>query len=207
MLKVRSPIYFVTPTDLGPNVARLVEEACAGGVGMIQLRLKDASTRDLLDSAQRVLASTQAAGIPLIVNDRVDVCLAAGADGVHLGQDDLPVAAARSLLGPDRIIGATTQTPDLARQAQAEGADYVAVGPMFRSPVKPGKEPVGPDRLRAVKEAVEVCVCGIGGITRVNIAQVAQAGADLFAVVSDIAGATEPQQAVRELLAALPPRP
>jgi len=203
MDELRSPIYLVTPSDLSRDLVSLVEGACAGGVGMVQLRLKRVSTRDFLVLAQRLLAPARAVGIPLIINDRVDVCLATGADGVHLGQDDLPVAAARAMLGPHRIIGATTQTPELALRAQAEGADYVAVGPMFASPVKPEKLPVGPERLKAVKEAVDIPVCAIGGLTRASIAQVAQAGADLFAVVSDIADDPQPAQAVRGLLEAL----
>lgn len=204
MLELRSPIYLVTPADPSRDLHGLVEAACAGGVGMVQLRLKRVSTRDFVALAERLLSPARTAGVPLIINDRVDVCLATGADGVHLGQEDMPVAAARGVLGAEAIIGATTQTVELARQAQADGASYVAVGPMFGSRVKPEKEPVGPERLAAVKAAVDVPVCGIGGITRANIGQVAQAGADLFAVVTDIADDAEPGRAVRELLAALP---
>ncbi len=170
---------------------------------MVQLRLKGATTRQWVSLAEAVLAACRREGIPLIINDRVDVCLAVGANGVHLGQDDMPVRIARRLLGPAAVIGATTQTPRLAGAAQAAGASYVAVGPMFRSPTKPEKEPIGPGRAFEVKNAVSVPVCAIGGIGQGNILEVAAAGADLFAVVSAIAEAEAPAEAAQALANAL----
>jgi thiamine-phosphate pyrophosphorylase len=199
--RLRSGIYLITP-DRITGLAGLARAAIAGGAGMIQLRLKECGTREFIAAAQALLGPCRAACVPLIINDRADVCLAVGAHGVHVGQEDMPVAEARRILGPQRIVGATTQTPDLARQAEAEGASYVAVGPMAASPTKPGKPPIGPAAIPPVKRAVSIPVCAIGGIAESNIGEVAQAGADLFAVVSAIAGADDPTAATRRLIEA-----
>jgi len=199
---VLSPIYFVTPSLLEPHLESLVEEAIAGGVGMVQLRLKQCTTRELVQCAAALLPLCRRNGVPLVINDRVDVCLAVGADGVHVGQDDLPVEDARAALGPLSIIGATTQTPALATEAESMGASYVAVGPMFASPTKPQKGVIGPRAIPPVKRAVRVPVCGIGGITADNIGEVIAAGAGLAAVVTAISEADDPAAAAAELIAA-----
>lgn len=199
--RLTSPIYVITP-DRPEGLTELVRSAIAGGVGMVQLRLKGCTTREFIAAGEELLPPCREAGAPLIINDRVDVCLAVGAHGVHLGRDDMPVSEARRILGPQRIIGATTQTPELAMQAEAEGASYVAVGPMFGSPTKPEKAPVGPAAILPVKYAVRLPVCAIGGIAQSNVADVARAGADLFAVVSAIAHAADPAVAARGLVRA-----
>jgi thiamine-phosphate pyrophosphorylase len=201
-LGVRSPVYFITPSQLDVDLEWLVEQAIAGGVGMVQLRLKECTTREFVDCAAALLPLCRREGVPLIVNDRADVCLAVGADGVHVGQEDLPVEAARMVLGPASIIGATTQTPELARQAAHMGASYVAVGPMFASPTKPDKHVIGPRALTPVRRAVRLPVCAIGGITEGNIREVIAAGADLAAVVTAISEADDPAGAAAALVAA-----
>jgi len=202
LARLHSPLYLIAsiPPPGERPVAELCATALAGGVGLIQCRAKGVSTREMLPDIATAIELGRRQGVPVIVNDRVDVALALGADGVHLGQDDLPVAAARRLAGDGLLIGATTPTPDLAREAVAAGADYVAVGPMYRSPLKPEKAPVGPSRVAEVRAVVEVPVCAIGGLTAGNIAPVAAAGADLFAVVSAIEGADDPREATRRLV-------
>jgi len=202
LARLHSPSYLIAsiPAPGARSVAELCAAAIAGGVGLIQCRAKGLSTREMLPDMAAAIALGRRHGVPVIVNDRVDVALALGADGVHLGQDDLPVEAARRLAGPELLIGATTQTPELAREAEAAGADYVAVGPMYASAVKPGKAPVGPGRLAEVRAAVSVPVCAIGGITAEKATVVAAAGADLLAVISAIEGADDPEEATRRLV-------
>jgi len=200
---VRSPVYFITPSRPDIDLASLVSRAIEGGVGIVQLRLKGCSARQLVERAAGVLEVCRRSGVPLIINDRADVCLAVGADGVHVGQDDLPVAHARRILGPAAIIGATTQTPELAVKAAQAGATYVAVGPMFASPTKPEKDAIGPGALAPVKGAVKVLVCAIGGITRENIGEVITAGAHLAAVLTAICEADDPAAAAAALVAAV----
>jgi len=141
--------------------------------------------------------------VTFIVNDRVDLAIAVGADGVHLGQDDLPTRAARPLLRPGMVLGRSTHSVAQAREAQSEGADYIAVGSMFPTQTKPDFELVGPELIRAVRPATKSPLIGIGGITRENVAEVIRAGADGVAVISAVCGAPDPAAATREFLAAI----
>jgi thiamine-phosphate diphosphorylase len=178
----------------------LVSAVLRGGATAIQLRGKEVSPRDLVTHGKRIRALTEDAGVLLIINDRVDIALAVGADGVHLGPDDLPVRSARKICRKRFIIGASVDTPDEARQAKAAGADYLGAGPVFPTETKKTTNlPIGPEGLREIVEAVSIPVVGIGGIGPENIGEVTATGAAGAAVVSAVMGAPDPEQAVRAL--------
>ena len=181
------------------DVADVAEEAIRGGADVIQLRDKAASTRQLHQEALRVRAVTKAAGIPLIINDHVDIAHAVGADGVHLGQDDLPIAAARAILGPNRLIGRSTHSLEQAIAAELDGADYIGVGPIFPTPTKPGSQSVGVDLIRQVALRLSVPFVCIGGIDTTTLQSVLSAGAERIAVVRAVCGAANPHEAAAAL--------
>ena len=185
--------------DLDPILAAVL----AGGAEMVQLREKTWPSGTLFPMAQRLRARCRAAGVPFIVNDRVDLALAVDADGVHLGQDDLPPAAARPLLKPGMILGLSTHSVEQAKTAQAAGADYVAVGSMFPTATKPEFQLVGPALAREVRPVVHVPLIGIGGITPDNVGDVIAAGADGVAVISAVCAAPDPAAAARHFIAAI----
>jgi thiamine-phosphate pyrophosphorylase len=182
----------------------VVTAALRAGAPAIQLRMKDASARDLLAAAGTLRERTRAAGALLFVNDRLDVALAAGADGVHLGPDDVPLGAARAAVGTDFLIGYSTDSPDLARSAARAGADYIGCGAVFGTSTKDvGGERIGVERLDEVARAVDIPVVGIGGITPANVAEVARTRAAGVAVVGAVMGAPDPVAVVRALLVAM----
>ena len=181
------------------DLAELAAAAIRGGADVIQLRDKTAPTRRLLDDASRVRTVTRNAGIPLIINDRADVAHAAGADGVHLGQDDLPIAAARAILGPNRLIGKSTHSLEQAIAAELDGADYIGVGPIFSTPTKPGSQSVGVDLIRQVALRVQIPFICIGGLDATNLQRALSAGAERIAVVRAVCAATDPQEAAAML--------
>ncbi|MEI8190085.1 MAG: thiamine phosphate synthase [candidate division NC10 bacterium] len=180
-----------------------VEEAILGGVTLVQLREKEISSKEYLELAQQVKTVTDRHGIPLIVNDRLDIALAIDADGVHLGPDDLPVPIARKLLGGDKIIGASAASADEALLLQAQGADYLGVGAVFPTGTKQGTEKVGLEDLRGIKSAVHIPVVAIGGITAENASLVMETRVDGVAVVSAIMDQADIQEAARQLLSLL----
>jgi thiamine-phosphate pyrophosphorylase len=154
--------------------------------------------------AEELLTITRPLGIPLIINDRLDVALAVGADGVHVGQDDMPAATARRLIGPDKILGATAANPAEARQAVADGADYLGCNAVFYTPTKLDTgEPLGIEGFRRLVQAVPIPLLAIGGIRADNAGDVIRAGAAGIAVVSAIMSAADPQEAARDLRAAV----
>ena len=173
--------------------------AIRGGADALQLRDKRASVPALLYEVKRLLRVTRPAGIPLIVNDHPDVAGQAGADGVHLGQDDLPLQAARALLGDGAIIGKSTHSLAQARAAQTEGADYIGFGPVFPTPTKPTYGSIGTAPVRDAAAHVSVPIVCIGGIDRTTLDQVLQAGARCVAVVRAVCGAADPEAATRAL--------
>ncbi|MBW3572538.1 MAG: thiamine phosphate synthase [Gemmatimonadetes bacterium] len=198
----------VTDPDCGPGreVAHVARAALRGGAPALQLRMKDASARETTELARILVAETRAAGALLFVNDRVDVALAVGADGAHVGQDDLPVAAARRIAPPGFLLGVSAETPELARAAEAEGADYVGVGPVYVTGSKADAgDAVGTERVARVAAAVRIPVVGIGGITIGNAAAVLHAGAAGVAVIGAVMRADDPHAATRSLLAPLAP--
>ena len=200
--------YLVTQQDLsaGRSTRAIVEAAIAGGVDAVQVREKHASARERLALARDLRGSTADAGVSLIINDRVDIALAADADGVHLGDEDLPVADARDLLGEDATIGRSVSTVAAAREAERAGADYLGVGAVYATgskDVDEDEQAIGLDVVRDIADAVEIPFVGIGGITPDNAANVAAAGADGVAVISAITGADDPEEATRDLAAAV----
>ncbi|HEX2260155.1 MAG TPA: thiamine phosphate synthase [Candidatus Binatia bacterium] len=175
-------------------------ELLKGGIKLFQLRAKVMSPRDFLQLACATRGLTHSSPCKLIVNDRVDIALACGADGVHLGQEDLPPHAARKLMG-DRIIGISTHDVEQAKEAEASGADYIGFGPMFGTPTKEtGYSARGLEMLRRVREVVTIPIVAIGGITEANVAKVWQAGADAAAIISDLLGADDVADKVKRII-------
>ena len=209
-LLARAHLYLITSPMAG--LEAMVEAALGGGVRLVQYRAKADATSGNgvpLDDATRLQqvralrALTSRHGALLIVNDRIDLALAAGADGVHLGQGDLPPQLARRLLGPERLIGRSTHQLSQLQQAVADGCDYVGVGPVHATPTKPGREPVGLDYVRQAAVESPIPFFAIGGIELANLAAVRAAGAARVAVVRAITAAADPAAAAAGLLQAL----
>ncbi len=196
-------LYLVTDSSLarGRSLSSVVTAAVAGGCTMVQLREKEASGRRFLDLARELSGLLVPRGVPLIVNDRLDVALACGAEGLHVGQDDRPGADVRRSAGERLSVGVSVSTPDEARRAEAEGAAYLGVSPIWATPTKPDAPPaVGLAGLAAIRRVTRLPLVGIGGVNATNAAQVIGAGADGVAVVSAIMSADDPAQSARELL-------
>lgn len=201
-------LYLVTDEHLaaGRSTVEIVRAALRGGVDMVQLRGKDLPIREQLALGEQLRQLTREAGVPLIINDRVDLALALDADGVHVGQDDLPAAVARQLLGPEKIVGVSAATAEEAQAAQDAGADYLGVGAIYGTATKlDAGAATGPDLIRQIKAAVDLPIVGIGGIKAANAAPVIAAGASGVAVVSAIVAAADPADAaatLRQIIAA-----
>ncbi len=194
-------LYVITDaTFRGRTHEEVARAALEGGATVLQFREKRASTRALYETALRLRRLCAEFGVPFIVNDRVDIALAVDADGVHVGPDDLPVAVARRILGPHRIVGASAGTVEEALQAQEEGANYLGVGAIYATGTKPDAgAPIGPQALREIVRAVRIPVVGIGGISVHNLAEVIGAGAAGVAVISAVAAAEDMLRATRAL--------
>jgi len=178
----------------------LAQRALQGGADIIQLRDKTLATNEIFSIAKEILTLCRAFEGKLIINDRADIALAANADGVHLGQDDFPIAEARKLLGEDKIIGATAPSLELAQQAESDGADYVGFGHIFPTSTKHKPEPPkGVSAISEIKKSLGIPVMAIGGINYENIGDVMRAGADSVAVVSTICCAENPESATRKI--------
>jgi thiamine-phosphate diphosphorylase len=203
-LAERLRLIVVTDADRGGrDLVDVVRAALRGGAPAIQLRMKDGAARDMVEMAQALLAETRPAGALLFVNDRVDVAVIAGADGAHIGQDDLPVGAARRVSPAGFLLGVSAESVELALQAQAEGADYVGVGPVYATGSKADAgEPIGLGRIAEVAATVKIPVVGIGGIAVGNARAVVESGAAGVAVISAVMRADDPESATRELLRA-----
>ena len=200
--------YLVTQDDLtgGRGTVQTVEAATDGGVDIVQLREKHASARERLEMGRAVRELTREADVPLIVNDRLDLAVALEADGVHLGDSDLPVEVARSQLGEERIVGRSVSTPSAAREAARAGADYLGVGAIYQTGTKDTNTEsteIGLERLRAIADATSLPIVGIGGVTAATAGEVIRAGADGVAVVSAITAAEDPTAATRSLRSAV----
>ena len=209
MGRIDYSLYLVTDRALarGRPLADVVRAAVAGGVTCVQLREKEASAREFAAAARELVALLRPLGVPLIVNDRIDVALAAGADGVHVGQQDLSVADARRLGPPGWIVGVSAESVEDAVRAEREGADYVGASPVFATPTKTDHAaPLGLDGLRLLRAAVKLPLVAIGGIHAGNARETVRAGADGLAVVSAIVAADDPRAAAeilrREIAAA-----
>ena len=196
-------LYLVTdrPLSLGRDLDWIVAEAVRGGTTMVQLREKEADTRDFVALGLKLKELLTPLGVPLLINDRIDVALAVDADGVHIGQSDMPYTIARRLLGPDRIIGLSVETMDEVAEANALDVDYVAVSPVYGTPTKTDTaEPFGLEGLRKAAALSRHPVVAIGGMNERTAADVFAAGADGIAVVSAICSAPDPCSAARRLL-------
>ena len=190
-------LYVITwPTT---DLVKRVREAVLGGAQVIQLRDKLATDDDLARQAKMLLEVTSALRVPLIVNDRVSVAKTAGADGVHLGQEDTSLEFARSVLGEGAIFGRSTHSLEQALAAEKEGFDYIGVGPVFETPTKAGRQAVGLDCVSAVSRNVRIPFVAIGGIDPGNAGKVKKAGARAIAVVRAVLGSADPRSAARTL--------
>lgn len=202
--KLDTTLYFVTDSTVVPkeNFLSSVDAACRGGVSLVQLREKKASTREYLELAEKVHTITKRYGIPLIIDDRVDIALAIDAEGVHVGQSDMPVAIARKLMGPDKIVGATTKTVPQALEAYQAGADYLGVGAIYPTTTKVVTILTSVDTLKEIVKAVPINVNAIGGLNKDNIHVLKGSGISGICAVSAIQKAADPEVAARELKAA-----
>jgi len=199
-------LYLVTDRGLARGRAMLdvVRAAVKGGVTCVQLREKTCDTRQFIEEALAVKELLRSRGVPLIINDRVDVALAVGADGVHLGQKDMPLAAARAIVTDTMLIGISAESAADAVAAEKGGADYLGVSPIFATPTKTdAAAPLGLAGLQVIRRAVRLPLVGIGGLSRQNAAAVVRGGADGIAVVSAIVAAKDPEMAARELAQAV----
>ena len=208
-MRLPSPLYAILDRSVarGRDLPGLLDAVLAGGCRLVQLREKTMPLGDLLPLARSLARRCREVGALFVVNDRADLALAAGADGLHVGQDDLPARQARGLLPSSMILGVSTHDPEQARRAVADGADYVAVGSIFPTTTKAGFQLVGPELIRRVRPEVPVPLVGIGGITAENAPAVLGAGADAVAVISALCAAPDPEAATRALLARIAPGP
>lgn len=195
-------VYVVTDTRHagGHSHREIALAAIRGGATAVQLRMKEEPAREMVEAAREIGPLCRASGVTFILNDRVDVALAGGADGVHVGQDDLPAGLARALLGERLFLGVSAATEDEAVAAWQDGADYLGVGPIFATGTKADAgEAVGVGRLHAIHRVVPIPLVGIGGITVENAADVVRAGAAGVAVITAVTGAPDMAEATRRL--------
>ncbi len=187
-------LYVITGEKFHPgrNYVEVMEEAIRGGADCIQLREKNKTKKELLEMARRLRELTDRYAVPFIVNDHVDIALAVNADGVHLGQDDLPLEEARRILGPDKMIGISTHKLEEALAAERNGADYIGVGPVFPTDTKEDVvDPVGIQYVDEVVRNISIPFVAIGGIKLHNVDEVLQAGAQRICIVSAVVGADD----------------
>lgn len=195
-------LYLCTDRRLmtSPTIEASAESALRGGTTVIQLREKDCSSREFYELGLRVKKITDAYHAPLIINDRVDIALAVGAAGVHVGQGDLPCKVVREIVGPDMIVGVSAATLDEAIQAEEDGADYLGVGAMYATATKTDTRPVSMEELLKIRAAVKIPIVVIGGINKQTLGNFKGTGVDGLAVVSAIVAQPDPEAAARELL-------
>ncbi|MCF0224641.1 MAG: thiamine phosphate synthase [Fibrobacter sp.] len=200
-MKLDTSLYFITDSTTVPSdrFLSVVEGACKGGATLIQLREKNRSTREYMELARETHEVTSRYQVPLIIDDRVDVALAIGAEGVHVGQTDMPVDVARGLMGPNKIVGATTKTVAQAMEAYEQGADYLGVGAIYPTTTKVVTVLTSVDTLKEIVKAVPINVNAIGGLNKDNIHVLKGAGISGICAVSAIMKADDPEAATREL--------
>ena len=195
-------LYLVTDRILskGRSIEWIVEEAVKGGVTMVQLREKHCPTREFIELAVRLMEKLHLTGIPLIINDRLDIALAANADGLHIGQNDIPYAIARRLLGQDKIIGLSVENMEQVQEANKLDVDYIGISPIFSTKTKNDTmKPFGLEGIRHVKAITCHPAVAIGGINVSNVRQIMEAGANGIAIVSAIMSADDPMKAAQQL--------
>lgn len=200
--RIPSGLYLITDQYIvkGLSHIQIAEAALSGGVRFIQYREKLLSKRESFNIALELRNLTNKFNAALIINDDVDIAMTVNADGVHLGQDDLPVQTARRVIGENKIIGLSTHSLKDAAAAQDSGADYIAIGPIFKSTTKDVRSPLGADIIRAVKKISKLPVIAIGGINEENVGDVMQAGADGAAIISAIISKPDITASVREFI-------
>jgi len=201
MTRLPSHFYAMVDPAAGHDPVSLAETILDAGARIMQLRLKDAPGRDFLAAARAIAVLCRSRGAILIVNDRVDIAILAGAHGVHLGQEDLPLEAARRITGPGHIIGISTHTVEQARAAENGGADYIGFGPMYPGGLKNIAAGMGLDNLRAIRAAARIPIVAIGGITQARVPETLAAGADAVAIITDVVNAPDIAAKVRSILA------
>ena len=200
-MRLPSHFYAIVDPAGGHEPVSLAHTMLDAGARIMQLRLKDAPGRDFLAAARAIAEMCRIRGAILIVNDRVDIAILANAHGVHLGQQDLPLEAARRITGPNQIIGISTHTVEQARAAEKGGADYIGFGPMYSGGLKNIAAGMGLDNLRAIRAAVRIPIVAIGGITEARVAETLAAGADAVAIITDVVNAPDIGAKVRSILA------
>jgi thiamine-phosphate pyrophosphorylase len=197
-LREKLRLLVITDKRLKPNVVKSVEDALRGGATSIQLRLKDSSTREMIEVGKAIRRLTRDYGALYFVDDRIDVALATDADGVQLGPEDMPIAIAREI-APNLIIGASVYSVDEALEAEKEGASFLGAGSVFPSPTKPDARVIGLEGLRRIVESVRIPVVAIGGINKDNVEDVLRTGVAGVAVISAVMGAEDVYRATLEL--------
>lgn len=205
--KIDYSLYLCTDRSLmtAPTLEQAVNDAIKGGCTVVQLREKHATSREFYQLALSLKRITGYYGIPLIINDRLDIAAAVNAEGVHLGQKDLPADIARAVLGEEKIIGVSANNLQAAINAELDGADYIGVGAVFQTSTKTDTKPVTIDKLREIRSAVTIPMVAIGGIKRSNISQLNGTGINGVAVVSAVIGSKNITAAARELKALFNP--
>lgn len=195
-------LYLCTDRDLmsTKTIEESVELALKGGVTLVQLREKDCSSKEFYEIARRVKAITKKYGVPLIINDRVDIALAVNAEGVHIGQEDLPCSVVREIIGKDKIVGVSARSYEEAMTALEDGADYLGVGAMYSTSTKTDAEIVTMDELERIRRAVNIPIVVIGGINEKTIPNFKNKGIDGLAVVSAIVAKEDITEAAKNLL-------
>lgn len=201
MNEIDLSLYLVT--DNSEDVKKFlntIEEAIKGGTTVVQLREKTADTLDFYDLALKVKEITSKYNVPLIINDRVDIALAIDADGVHVGQSDMPCEVTRKLIGEDKILGVSASTIDEAKKAQKDGADYIGTGAVFPTQTKDDADSVTKQELKEIVESIDIPVVAIGGINIENAHELADTGISGLSVVSAIMSSNNPRKSSEELL-------
>jgi thiamine-phosphate pyrophosphorylase len=203
-MQLPSHFYAIVDTAGSHDPVTLARTLLDAGVTIMQLRLKDASSRDFLAAARTIVGLCRDHQAMLIVNDRADIANLADAAGVHVGQEDLPLGAARQIVGPAKIVGVSTHTIEQARAAEQDGADYIGFGAIYTGGLKNVRSAQGLERLREIRAAVRLPIVAIGGITEATVPDVLAAGANAAAIITDVVRAPDITAKVRAILAARP---
>ena len=194
-------VYLVTDrrNKTDEEFLNIIEEAIKGGTTVVQLREKTASTKEFYDLALRVKEITSRYGVPLLINDRIDIALAIDSEGVHIGQDDMPADIAREIIGEDKILGVSASTVEEAKKAENDSADYIGSGAVFPTATKDDADSVSKEELKKIIDSIDIPVVAIGGITVENASSLKDSGIAGFSVVSAIMSAEDPKEASKKL--------
>lgn len=202
---MKHSLYLIASSDLVGErpLEKVVKEAVSGGVDVVQLRERGVTSREVYNLARKIKETIKGTPVRLFINDRVDVALAVGADGVHLGQNGLPVETVRRMIGHGMVIGVSTHNLEEARKAENEGADYIFFSPVFSTRCKPGAAPKGIQALQEICSQVDIPIFALGGINKDTLPEVVRAGVTNVGVMSSILTAEDPKASAAELKAIL----